>query len=278
MKLEEILAKPGWSKSEDFVDLSNGVERPWYVYKHTCTVNGKCYIGISDNPIKRWKDHVYASRSKSNAEYNAKFKRAIRKHGIDVWKKEILLAVKDSVQAAWFEEVRVRHAGSYREGYNSTWGGDGVKKRENLTEKYILSRAKSYRKTKCRWPNLYCGSDDGGYPGDTWTGYDNALRQGLRGLPGGSSLAQLMETVGYVNHLNKPGLTPECILDRIREYHKDTVKWPGEDSGPVEGGYIGDTWKGYDSALREGCRGLPGGSSLTRLLDTIRKPQIKNET
>lgn len=142
MKLEDILAHPGWSKSPDFVDLSNGVERPWYVYKHTCTVNGKCYIGISDNPIKRWKGHVSASRNKQDKNHNAKFKRAIRKHGIDAWTKEVLLAVKSAEQAAWFEEVRIKRADSYREGYNSTWGGEGAKRGEILTEKFILNRVK----------------------------------------------------------------------------------------------------------------------------------------
>ncbi len=81
MKLEDILKDGTWTKSPGFVDLSEGSERPWYVYRHTCKVNGKCYVGISENPIKRWDTHIYSARSRKSPEYDVKFKRAIRKHG-----------------------------------------------------------------------------------------------------------------------------------------------------------------------------------------------------
>jgi hypothetical protein len=41
--------------------------------------------------------------------------------------------------------------------------------------------------------------------------------------------------------------------------------WPTRRSGPVEGAE-GEAWHRIDNALFRGYRGLPGGSSLTRLL------------
>lgn len=157
-----------------------------------------------------------------------------------------------------------------------TLGYVNHKNKPGLTPEYILGRAQERIKANGRWPGQRSGAVEGGYPGDTWRGYDQALKVGLRGLPGGSSLAQLMETIGYINHLSKPDLTPEFILERSREYREANNKWPSLYSGHVEGGHAGDTWKGYDRALMVGCRGLPGGSSLAKLLDTIRKPKTSD--
>ena len=55
------------------------------------------------------------------------------------------------------------------------------------------------------------------------------------------------------------------ILRWARSYREWTGKWPTADSGPV-GGILWETWKGIDMDLRNGHRGLPGGSSLAQLL------------
>src|SRR5262249_25556145 len=44
-----------------------------------------------------------------------------------------------------------------------------------------------------------------------------------------------------------------------------TGRWPTNKSGAVAGA-IGETWSGIDASLQQGTRGLPGGSSLARLL------------
>ena len=51
-----------------------------------------------------------------------------------------------------------------------------------------------------------------------------------------------------------------------RERHDD---WPRIKSGPVEG-VPAETWSGINSALQNGRRGLPGGSSLARLVRKFR--------
>jgi len=57
------------------------------------------------------------------------------------------------------------------------------------------------------------GPVEAGPLGTTWRQIDNALRLGLRGLPGGSSLAQLLaHRRGYRNVRALPPLTEELIL------------------------------------------------------------------
>jgi hypothetical protein len=103
-------------------------------------------------------------------------------------------------------------------------------------------------------------------PGDSWRGVDQALRVGLRGLPGGSSLAQfLAERRGVRNLQRLPRLTLRQILTWADAHHRRTGAWPTGASGPIHDA-PGETWRAVDAALLIGRRGLPGGSSLARLL------------
>ena len=64
----------------------------------------------------------------------------------------------------------------------------------------------------------------------------------------------------------KPPLTVPMILGWIDAHKKRTGALPHMHAGPVRDGYLGDNWRKIDNALRYGLRGLPGGSSLARLL------------
>jgi hypothetical protein len=48
-------------------------------------------------------------------------------------------------------------------------------------------------------------------------------------------------------------------------HHTRTGDWPKHKSGPIPEA-PGEKWQGVENALRLGLRGLPGGSSLYRLL------------
>jgi hypothetical protein len=95
-----------------------------------------------------------------------------------------------------------------------------------------------------------------------------ALTRGLRGLPGGSSLAQLLaERRGARNPRDLPRLTADQILTWADAHRAANGRWPTEDSGPVPGApNPRESWATINSALRLGQRGLPGGLSLSRLL------------
>lgn len=128
----------------------------------------------------------------------------------------------------------------------------------------ILRWADRHRETTGRWPT----KDSSGILGvlfATWPTVDAALRRGTRGLPGGSSLAQLLaERRGVRNIRSVPSLTEEMILAWCDAHFKATGQWPSVKSGKVAG--TDEKWANLNQALLRGLRNLPGGSSLARLL------------
>jgi hypothetical protein len=106
----------------------------------------------------------------------------------------------------------------------------------------------------------------GGAPGERWSNVDAALREGMRGLPGGSSLPELLrKRRGVINRLAQPPLTEDQIIKWAVSHHKRTGRWPTAWSVALPGGPLLQ-WISIDASLSEGRRGLPGGSSLARLL------------
>jgi hypothetical protein len=139
-----------------------------------------------------------------------------------------------------------------------------------LTRALILEWADAHRSRTGRWPNSKSGPVEG-VSGETWKGVDLALRQGWRGLRRGPSLAQLLAQVRRArNRVNLPRLTEAKILIWADEHYRLTGAWPTQNSGPVAGA-VQETWGAITSALRDGYRGLPGGTTLARLLNAKRR-------
>jgi hypothetical protein len=111
-------------------------------------------------------------------------------------------------------------------------------------------------------------------PGETWNAVHLALSQGYRGLPGGSSLARLLlRRRGVGRAISLRPLTTGEILTWTDAYHERHGRWPSLNAGKVpEAAPL--TWVAIDLALRRGGHGLPGGSSLARLLK--QKRQARN--
>jgi hypothetical protein len=136
-----------------------------------------------------------------------------------------------------------------------------------LSEDRIAVWAQAYHRRIGRWPHC---TDTDGPPGETWQNLDAALRMGLRALPGGSSLPQLLAERFWVRNLHDlPRLTEEQILTWADAHHKRTGKWPQELDGPVIDAPA-ETWGAVNHALYDGLRGMSGGSSLARLLQARR--------
>jgi hypothetical protein len=97
---------------------------------------------------------------------------------------------------------------------------------------------------------------------------NTALRVGLRGLPGGSSLAEVLRVhQGHRNKSKLPALTEVDILEWAQAHQARTGRLPNSQWGWVTP--YGETWKAVDMALRQGLRGLLGGSSLFRLMRSM---------
>jgi len=134
-----------------------------------------------------------------------------------------------------------------------------------LTVEQILAWADAHHAHTGQWPTSLSGPVQG-HCREKWVSIDSCLRQGLRGLPGGSSLARLLATKrGARNHRDLPPLTVALILEWADRHHATTGVWPGNKSGPVAG-QPGEEWGRIDTCLRKGKRELPGGDSLGCLL------------
>jgi hypothetical protein len=102
-----------------------------------------------------------------------------------------------------------------------------------------------------------------------------SIALGLRGFPGGSTLSDLLaEHRGVRNVGRLPPLTEPAILAWADAYFTACRAWPTcrcpEQAIPDSGG---ERWFNVDQALRKGLRGLPGGSSLPKLLAKYRGVQ-----
>ncbi len=137
-------------------------------------------------------------------------------------------------------------------------------RKPHLTVAQILAWADDYKRRIGRWPTHSSGRIR--WFDATWLGIDASLRHGHRGLPGGSSLANLLFVHrGVRNPGNVPALTTKDIVRWARAHLARTGSGPSEGSGAVAD-VPGESWSAIDQALRRGTRGLPGRSSLAKLL------------
>jgi hypothetical protein len=141
--------------------------------------------------------------------------------------------------------------------------------RRQLTSHQIVLWAQAHHARTGLWPTVQSGAVFN-VPGETWAGLHSALMAGSRGLPGGDSLPRLLARGDL------PLLSIENILCWADAYRSRTGRWP-----PSNGGAIleapGETWTAVQRALVVGCRGLPGGSSLAKLLATYRGKPYRNK-
>ena len=94
-----------------------------YIYKITNDINGKIYVGKTENTIeKRWKEHCQ-DYQKLRCE-NRPLYRAMNKYGIEHFHIELLerTSEPEERETYWIEKL-----GTFKYGYNATMGGDGKK-------------------------------------------------------------------------------------------------------------------------------------------------------
>jgi len=144
--------------------------------------------------------------------------------------------------------------------------------RAPLSVERILTWADAFHADQGHWPSPQ-QKPIAGARGETWRGIDKALRVGSRGLPGGSSLTQLLVEHRGEEAGRKPlRLTLEKILAWADAHHAVTGHWPS--SAPIAVAEAPDeTWETIDIALRRGHRGLKGGTCLELLLAKHRGPR-----
>jgi len=93
------------------------------VYKHTNTVTGKSYVGVTKYSMEyRWKQHLQTVRLKTK-DFKA-FHNAIAKYGEYLWEHTIIVDKVPKMFIQAFEKYWIDYYDSFCNGYNSTLGGD----------------------------------------------------------------------------------------------------------------------------------------------------------
>ena len=133
--------------------------------------------------------------------------------------------------------------------------------RPDLTREKILGWADTHFAATGEWPTMRSGAVRDAPYDESWGAIQAALNQGRRGMPGGSSVGQLLAEWREV----RPALTVGRIVEWADAHYAARDRWPTRMSGRVPGVYR-ESWGTLDDDLREGRRGLPGGMTLARVL------------
>lgn len=154
----------------------------------------------------------------------------------------------------------------------SARGARNRKALPRLTVTQILTWADAHRARTGAWPTRSSGSIPEAPLTETWARINSALSKPLRGLRRRSSLAQLLEKHrGVRNRMHLPPLRVKQILAWADAFRAKTGRWPNEKSGLIPDSNV-ETWGGVNAALRDGYRGLLGGTTLFRLLIERKEP------
>lgn len=104
-----------------------------YIYKCTCNINQKVYIGQTINtPIKRWRSHLWSASHRKAKDYDTHFHKAIRKYGEKAFVWEILETVSCNTKKELCAELNkleryyISEYNSFKRGYNMTDGGQNA--------------------------------------------------------------------------------------------------------------------------------------------------------
>lgn len=103
------------------------MENGYCVYKHTCKINGKIYIGMTNNVKRRWRCRGIEYKPHEGREHSRPFWNAIQKHGWDNFTHEILESGLTMEEACEREKYYIDnlHSRDKDKGYNIAEGGNG---------------------------------------------------------------------------------------------------------------------------------------------------------
>jgi hypothetical protein len=135
-----------------------------------------------------------------------------------------------------------------------------------LTIESILQWACHHKSRHGQLPSARSGPVEDAPPGTKWHQIEAALRRGLRGLPGRSSLAKLLAKHCRQRQVHMmSALTEDGIAAWAKAFFDCHGTWPNDWSGPISEA-AGECWRNVGAALMLGRRGLPGGDSLAKLI------------
>lgn len=125
-----------------------GGRNMYYIYKYTNKINGKIYIGQTNDLQKRFNGHKSEAFNIKSNGYYLPFHCAIRKYGMNNFSYEVLEEIADGESKDFINDREIYfiehfHSLTTENGYNLTKGGDGCSK-PPLTYLEKLQRSKLF--------------------------------------------------------------------------------------------------------------------------------------
>jgi group I intron endonuclease len=119
-----------------------------YIYKYTNKINGKIYVGQTNNLQKRFSGHKSEAFNPKANGYNLPIHAAIRKYGLENFTFEVLEEIAEGESQRFIDDREIYFIGYYHSlitenGYNLTIGGEGCPK-PPLTYEQKLQRSKLF--------------------------------------------------------------------------------------------------------------------------------------
>lgn len=99
----------------------------YIVYMHRCKINGKIYIGVTDDLNRRWRANGIEYKPHSGNVSGRPFWNAIQKHGWSNFEHIVLEEnlTREKAQEAEKKYIRLYHSRDRNKGYNVAEGGNG---------------------------------------------------------------------------------------------------------------------------------------------------------
>ena len=106
------------------------------IYKYTNKINGKSYIGLSNDIQRRQWEH----QTLANQQDTSHFHRALCKYGMENFVFEVLetFETEDRELLGKREQYWIQYYNTYAEGYNETLGGDITQGKPKLTKQDVI--------------------------------------------------------------------------------------------------------------------------------------------
>ena len=175
-----------------------------YIYLITNIINDKKYVGktVQSDPYVRWKQHIQYAKSdritKLSSVHTMPIIRALKKYGVKNFKFEVILKC-DEKDINLREEECIKKYDSYYNGYNCTFGGEGIRKDPEQWSNHPHSKP------------VTCWSLDGNYICDYET-----------------TGVALVETLGRKPQKSERGCIKACCQGKTFQSHNYRWTWKGE--------------------------------------------------
>lgn len=138
-----------------------------------------------------------------------------------------------------------------------------VGKLDDLSEKQVLNWCEEFYKINGKYPTNRSNSIPS-MGSETFMSIDTALREDRRGFEGFKSLSDLLAKYKLKrNHKDLPNISIKEIEEWMLRFYSMYQRWPT--AGDKDIFDTGEKWSNLNACLHRGARGLPKGSSLSKI-------------